>query len=121
MFRIVAMLTAFVCLVLFLILLASPAAYVSTYGVAPDAGASFMVRRASPMFAGFALILWLARNAQPSVARTAIGLGIAVAFAGVALTGMAEFLAGTASVMIVAAAMGETLIAVLFVVAIRGR
>jgi len=121
MFRIVAILIAVVCLILFLILYVSPATYVSTYGVIPDAGSDFMVRRASPMFAGLAVILWLSRAAEASPLRTAIAMGVAVTFAGIAMTGIAAFLAGAASAIILAAAMGEMLIAVLIVVASRGR
>ena len=121
MFRGVASLTAIVCLVLFLILFISLATYVGTYGVAIDAGAAFMVRRASPMFAGLALLLWLVRDTAPSATRNAIALCIAVSFAGIAMTGVAEFLAGTASAMILAAGAGEILIAVLFLATIRVR
>lgn len=49
-----------------MILLISPPSYVSLYGVVADDGAIFMVRRASPMFAGLAVLLWLAKDAEPS-------------------------------------------------------
>ena len=120
-FRIVASLTAGICMILFVILLVLPDTYVSTYGVTPDAGSGFMVRRASPMFGGFALMLWLARNAPPSQVRMALAYGVAVSFAGVALTGVFAFATGTAGPMILAAAFGETLIAGLLVSASRAR
>lgn len=114
MFRKISILTALICAVLFALLLLSPASYVGTYGVGADAGGMFMVRRASPMFLGFAVMLWLARNTGPSPLRNALSWGIAAAFAGVALTGMFEYLRGVASGAILIAAAGEMLIAVLF-------
>lgn len=121
MFRVVCSLSTIVCLILFVLLLVSPATYVDAYGVAPDAGAEFMVRRASPMFAGLAVLLWLSRNAGPSQLRSAIGISIAISFAGIALTGIVAFVTGAANGAILVAAGGEFLIAALFLVAIRAR
>lgn len=121
MFRIVASLTAGVCLILFVIFIVFPENYVSTYGVSPDPSAAFVVRRASPMFAGLALILWMCRDVAPSTLRTALGVGLAVIFGGIALTGIAEFRFGTANAAILVAATGELLIAALFLIAIRRR
>ncbi|MCO4848455.1 MAG: hypothetical protein KC448_10845 [Yoonia sp.] len=115
MFRIISILTALICVVLFALLLLSPVSYPGTYGVNADAGALFMGRRASPMFLGFAVMLWLARDTGPSVLRDALCWGIAAAFAGVALTGTFEYLRGLANAVILAAAAGELLIAALFV------
>lgn len=114
MFRIISILVGAICLVLFGLLLLAPASYVGTYGVASDPEVAFMVRRASPMFLGFAVMLWFARDATPSPLRNALAWSIAAAFAGVALTGIFEFSRGGASGMILVAAMGELLIAVLY-------
>ncbi|MFT5066300.1 MAG: hypothetical protein ACJAXK_001334 [Yoonia sp.] len=114
MFRTVSILTVIVCAVLFALLLLSPESYVGTYGVTDDAGAVFMVRRAAPMFLGFAVMLWFARDAGQSRVRDALCWGIAVAFTGVALTGMFEYMRGVANAVILAAATGELLIAALF-------
>ena len=72
MFRSISVLTALICAVLFTLLLLSPASYIATYGVSADAGSMFMVRRASPMFLGFAVMLWLARDTGPSLIRNAL-------------------------------------------------
>lgn len=114
MFRIISILVAAVCLVLFALLLFAPTSYVGSYGVASDTEVAFMVRRASPMFLGFAVMLWCARNAGPSPLRNALAFGISVAFSGVALTGVFEFSRGGANNMILIAAAGELLIAALF-------
>ncbi len=121
MFRNVAILAAAVCAVLFVVLLVSPATYVGTYGVVADAGADFMVRRASPMFAGLALLLWFARDATPSVLRTGVTASVALTFAGIALTGISAFQGGVASAMILVAAFGELLLAALLLIANRRR
>lgn len=114
MFRFAAIVTAFACVVLFLILLISPPIYVGTYGVVADDGALFMVRRASPMFAGLSVLLWLGKDAVASPLRDAICWGMVVTFSGVALTGIAAFFAGQAGVTILAAALGEFVLAGLF-------
>lgn len=115
MFRTISILTALICFVLFALLLLSPASYVGTYGIAIDAGSMFMVRRASPTFLGFAVLLWLARDAESTPFRNAICWGIAAAFAGVAVTGIFEYVRGVANGVILIAATGEFVIAALFV------
>ncbi len=119
MFYKISILTAFIGLVLFLLLLGVPATYLATYGVETDGGGLLMVRRASPMFLGFAVMLWMGRNAGPSPLRHAVCYGMAVTFAGVALTGTFEYLRGATNAMIMAAAAGELLIAALFMKATR--
>ena len=100
-----------VCGALFLLLCFSPHAYVGTYGAAQDAGAAFMVRRASPMFLGLAVGIYLIRNEPNSAARRAMCWLIAVAFAGIAVTGISEYIRGFANLNILAAAGLECLIA----------
>lgn len=114
MFRFIAIVTAAICVVLFVLLLIAPAVYMETYGVTADPAGIFMTQRASPMFLGFATILWLARDCRPSQLRSAICFGISAAFMGVALTGIADYVQGTATAMILAAAAGEIVFAVLF-------
>ena len=114
MFRIISILVAAICLILFALLLLAPAIYVGIYGVASDTQVAFMVRRASPMFLGFAVMLWLSRHAAQSPIRNAVAWGVAAAFTGVALTGLFEFSRGGANAMILLAAAGELLIAALF-------
>ena len=114
MFSSISVLTALICAVLFALLLLSPASYISTYGVGADAGSMFMVRRASPIFLGFAVMLWLARDIGPSPIRNALCCGIAAAFAGIAFTGVFECMRSVASAAILIVAASELLIAVLF-------
>jgi hypothetical protein len=119
MFRLISISTAAICFVLFGLFLIAPGFYTEVYGVAADRGGDFLGRRASPMFLGLAVILWLNRNAPPTLQRQSISYGIATVFAGIAFTGLFEFGRGNASFNIVIAAIGEMLIAFAFLVAAR--
>lgn len=119
MFKLASILTALLCAALFPLLLISPADYVQTYGLLADAGADFLGRRASPMFLGLAVLLWLARDAPPSPLRRAISLGLAATWAGIAVTGLYEYGRGTADVLIVGAAAVEMVLAFLFLAAAK--
>ena len=110
-FALVARIVAVICAVLFVILLVFPAVYAPTYGVVADTGAQFITRRAAPMFIAPVVILWFAAQAPDSPLRHAVALGFALAFVGIAATGVAEYLAGTSSAAILIAALGECLIA----------
>ena len=118
-FRLASSLVALVCLILFFALLIAPQLYTPTYGVAADAGAQFMTRRASPMFLGFAVIFWLSRGSDPSAARDAIIYGGAAAFVGVALTGVFAWTSGVASFAILIAAILECALAAVLLVSKR--
>lgn len=119
MFRFAAIGTAAICFALFVVFLISPGFYVEVYGVAENRGADFLGRRASTMFLGIAVILWRVRNEPPSSVRQAISYGTAVMFAGIAFTGLFEFGRGNANFNIVVAAVGEMLIAFVFLVAAK--
>lgn len=108
--------TAFCCLALFLLLVSSGGYYAETYGVTGDAGAVFISRRASPMFLGLAALLWMARDLPRGPGRDAICIGMAVMWAGIAVTGVYEFATGVAKPAILLAAVAETGLALGFVV-----
>jgi hypothetical protein len=110
-FALVARTVAAICTVLFVIFLLFPATYAPTYGVAADQGALFITRRAAPMFIAPIVILWLAARLPDSPLRRAVATGFTLTFVGIAATGIAAFLAGTASAAILMAALGESLIA----------
>lgn len=110
-FRFVARAVAAVCAVLFIVLFAFPTFYTPTYGVATDDNVDFMTRRASPMFAGMAVVLWAAATAPRSALRSSVALGGAVMFVGVAMTGAMSFAQGIAGPTILVAAAFECLAA----------
>ena len=119
MYRITAIVTSILCLVLFAIFLVAPGTYSELYGITGDRGGEFLGRRASAMFLGLAAILWLTRNEPISTVRSAISYGIAFVFAGIAFTGLFEFGRGNANFSIVIAAVGELVIAFVFLLTTR--
>ena len=118
-FRLAATFVAFVCAVLFVILLLIPASYMATYGVNATGSAIFMGRRASPLMLGLAVLLFYARDLRMSPAREAIRTAVIVIFAGIALTGILEFMLGNANGTILIAAFAELLVAAVFLWGIR--
>lgn len=112
--RILCILTAIFCLALFLLLLTSGGFYARTYGVTADLGAVFISRRASPMFLGLAVVLWMARDLPQGTARDAICIGMAVTWAGIAVTGLYDYATGVARFPIALAAVAETGLALAF-------
>jgi hypothetical protein len=56
-----------------------PEQVMSYYGTAPDAGANYMAQLLGATLLGFAVILWLCKDAEDSPTRQAILLGLFVA------------------------------------------
>ena len=56
-----------------------PEQVLSFYGAAPDAGANYMAQLLGASLLGFAVILWLCKDAKDSPVRQAILLGLIVA------------------------------------------
>ena len=103
---------AVICLGIFGMLLFAPEQYLQVYGV--DDGI-FMVRRVSPMFLGFAILLWSGRDAMPSPLRHGVALGMATAFGGIACTGMHAWWTGDAGPAIIIAVVIEIYIAITYI------
>lgn len=114
--RILCILTALFCLILFILLLTNGGIYVETYGVAADGGARFVARRAAPMFAGLAVLLWLVRDLPKGTLRDAVCSAMAVMWAGIACTGIYEYFMGVAAATILLAAVAELGIALGFMI-----
>lgn len=106
-FKLVARVIAAVFAVLFVVLCFFPASYAPTYGVAANEGVQFLTRRASPMFIGPAIILWIAASADRSPLRDGIVLGFALMCIGIAATGLVAWAQGIAAPLILAAAAAE--------------
>ena len=119
MFRLACSLTALVCAVLFLIFLIVPGHYIAGYRVEADASGVFLGRRASPLFLGLALLLWMVRDQFDPVLQRAVCWSMIAVFAGIALTGVAAFVTGVAGQIILLAAVGELVIAGAFFWAMR--
>ncbi len=119
MYRIAASVTAVVFLALFAILLVAGRSYVTTYGVAPSEGADFLARRAAPMFAGLAVMLWLLRDLPVGSARDGFCYGLATLWFGIAATGVYEFSMGQAGATILIAAFAEVIVGAVFLLVRR--
>lgn len=111
-FSVAARIIAAVCAVLAVVWIFFPTLYTPAYGVAADAGAQFMTRRAAPMFVGQVVILWVAASQPRSALRDAVALGVSVIFAGIAMTGIVAFAQGVAAPTILIAALFECLAAI---------
>lgn len=108
-FAFAARILAIVCAGLFVILAVFPQFYTPAYGVAAGDEVQFMARRASPMFLGVAVILWIVAKAPHSNLREGVTLGVVVIFLGVAITGCLAFINGVATPTILIAAAFECL------------
>ena len=114
-FQRTARLVVLVCAVLFVIFLFAPQAYSPLYGGETNLSAQFMTRRAAPMFLAPMIILWAASGAPRSGLRDAVAFGFSAMFAGVSMTGVLAWMHDIASPMILMAAAGEVVIALLLI------
>ena len=119
MFRLVCSLTAVICAVLFVIFALFPGQYTAGYGVAADGGGIFLGRRASPLFLGLAILLWMLRDQLDPVVQRAVSWSMIAVFAGIALTGLIAFASGVAGQTILVATLGEVVVAAAFFIAMR--
>lgn len=113
-FQLVCRITAIIGLILFVVLLTVPGSYTATYGVAADQGGVFMARRASPLFLGIAVLLWMLADQTDAAVQRAISIAMVATFVGVAVTGLFAFATGVASSAILLAGLGELIIAAAF-------
>ena len=118
-FKHVALATTGVCLALVAVWLLAPRPLLAFWGVSLAAHplADLMGRRTAALFAGLGLMLYLARKAEPSTARTALARGFALACLGLALSGVYELWAGHAGIGILGAILVEASLALGFLTA----
>jgi len=95
-FRGLAMLYSFFCLLLAGMFLLNPDFILSQWQVDFSDPVGLVARRCGAFFAGLAVMFFCARNAEPSLARTAIVKGFVVAMLILAGLGVMEFAAGDA-------------------------
>lgn len=93
-FKVVSLLGSALFLWLFYSLLFTPASICEGFGIPASEPLFVIARRTSALMLGFAVLLFLARNAPPSAARRAISAAAAAAFAGFAILGSYEILRG---------------------------
>ena len=78
---------------LFLTLLLMPGLVFWLFHI-PAESAVFLSRRAAVLFLGFAILMWLVRNAENSSTRRAISLGWGTTMTALAILGTFEFIRG---------------------------
>ena len=103
--------TAALTLLLGIALILFPGPMLSSWGVHPDEVALYMARRNGGLFFGYAVILWLGRTSESSVARTAILAGSAVVTTVMAVVSLVGVLTGVVGPAVWGVAAIEILLA----------
>jgi hypothetical protein len=110
-FRSLAVIASGVCILLAAVWIAVPQLLLSLWQAGAAPPALLAARRGGALFLGLGLMLWLARNAAPSPARSAIAAGLSLSCAALAVLGALEFALGHAGAgiwlaIVVEAALG---------------
>ena len=92
----------------------APAAFLTAWGVKNSAEARLVGRRVAALYVGVAVMFFIARNAAPSMPRTALVYGLISACLMLAILGCYEWLAGKARKGILAAVLIELALSLLF-------
>ena len=92
----------------------APAAFLAAWGVKDSAEARLVGRRVAALYAGVAIMFFIARNEAPSMHRTALVYGLISACLILAILGYYEWLAGKARKGILAAVLMELVLSLLF-------
>lgn len=96
----------------------APTKFLSAWGVDYTASAGLVGRRAAALYAGFAMMFFIARNAEQSVIRTALIYGVITTCLMLALLGLYEIFKGSASKGILSAVFIEAVLSLLFMLQI---
>lgn len=99
----------------------SPELMLTQWGVQYSDGAGLVSRRAAAFYAGIALMLMLARNAEPSKARFAVATGVSLACLILATLGILEWQSGSATAEILVAVCLESVLAVAFLLSSKAK
>ncbi|MES2102616.1 MAG: hypothetical protein V4634_01250 [Pseudomonadota bacterium] len=120
-FRSLAILSALVFFALALTWMLAPNLLLSEWGVEFTAPVGLVGRRVAALYAGIAVMLFSARNAEPSTARSALIKGVAVSCLMLATLGLFEFGAGHANPSILVAVSIEVALSLAFLYVGWGR
>lgn len=113
-FRPLATVTALLFFVLSATLMFQPAGLLANWGVGFDESTGVISRRTAALYAGIGLMLFLARKAEPSPARSALVSGLLFVCALLAALGLLEWASGRASSGILASVVIEVGFALAF-------
>lgn len=95
-FRTLSTFTAGLCFVLALVWGFMPEVMLSTWSVGYSDATGVVARRGAVLFVALGVMFYLARNAPPSVSRSALSSGLVVGGFGLATLGVGEWLSGHA-------------------------
>jgi peptidoglycan/LPS O-acetylase OafA/YrhL len=115
-YKVVSLFTSVLFLYLFVVALFFPGSFFIDVGVEAGDAAYFITRRAAMFMLGIAVLLFSARNLQPSHARQCIVGATAVTMSGLAIMGTYEFLRGFVDEGIFMAIGVEFIVAVVSIV-----
>ena len=110
-FRNVAIINALILFALALIWMFAPNIFLSMWGIEYSYEVGMLSRRGAATYAGVSVMLFYARNAQPSPVRSALVAGFGVACLTLAVLGVMEFVTGHARIEILTAVFIEIAIA----------
>lgn len=114
-FKNLAIIYASICFALALIWMFSPQVLLAVWGVEYNKAAALVGRRSAALFLATGVMLFGARNAAPSVARSAIVYGFATGCLALAALGLFEFFMGHAGLGIMPVTVVEFIMAGAFV------
>lgn len=113
-FKTAALSASALCATLFCVWMFAPAHLLQLWGVSYSDSVGIVARRNGALFAGFALMLFLASEVPASIARIGICAGIALSCALLAALGVFEFAGGRVAAGIGAAIIVEIAMATVF-------
>ena len=120
-FRHLALLSSVLLLALSATWMFTPELMLTQWGVQYSDGAGLVSRRTAAFYAGIALMLLLARNAEASKARAALATGISLTCLILATLGIFEWQSGSATAQILVAVVLEAFLAVAFLLSNRAK
>ena len=120
-FRHLALLSSVLLFGLSAVWMFSPELMLTQWGVQYSDGAALVSRRAAAFYAGIALMLLLARNAEASKARFALTTGVSLTCLILATLGILEWQTGSASAQILVAVVLEAVLAVAFLLSNKAK
>lgn len=113
-FHSLALFTAALFLLLAIIWMLAPSRLLAAWGVDSSDTVELVSRRAAALYAGIALMFFLARNAAPSATRDALVYGLIATCMILALLGIDEFAKGRANKGILTAVLIEVALCLFF-------
>ena len=118
-FRHLAILSSMLCFTLAIMWLLAPTTMLANWGVSFDGATGVAGRRAAPLYAGISVMLYVARNASPSPARTALVAGLVTMSLLLAVLGVVEWGVGHVNAGILSAILVELALALAFLLVAR--